>query len=353
MPAVDSLSAFLDNSDIAGGDMTGQGGQSQDAADRMPSANAALPSLALVVPCYNEQEVLPHTAEVLAALLAKLVAERQVSADSAVYFVDDGSSDRTWELIAALNTRNPALRGIRLSRNVGHQRALLAGMLNVEADVVITMDANLQDDPAVIGRMLLAHAEGADVVYGVRNDRQVDTTGKRITARLYYRLMLRLLGVKLIEDHADFRLMSRRAVAALAEFPERNLFLRAMVPLVGFPWTTVEYARAERSAGVTKYSPRKMLSFAVDGITAFSVAPLRLIFWLGLVTALLSFGASAWAFLAWSVGGVTIPGWTSIVLPMTLLGGVQLISLGVLGEYLARIYTETKRRPHYFVQERL
>lgn len=341
------------NRSMAGGDMAGQSGQAQEAADPLPSAGGALPSLALVIPCYNEQEALPHTAEVLAALLTNLVAEGKVSAGSAVHFVDDGSSDRTWEIVTALNARNPALRGLRLSRNVGHQRALLAGMLNVEADVIVTMDADLQDDPAVIGRMLLAHAEGADVVYGVRNDRQADTAGKRITAQLYYRLMRRLLGVKLIEDHADFRLMSRRAVVALSEFPERNLFLRAMVPLVGFPSTTVEYARAERSAGVTKYSPRKMLSFAVDGITAFSVAPLRLIFWLGLVTALLSFLASAWAFLAWSVGGVTIPGWTSIVLPMTLLGGVQLISLGILGEYLARIYTETKHRPHYFVQERL
>jgi polyisoprenyl-phosphate glycosyltransferase len=305
--------------------------------------------LRIVVPCYNEEEVLPHTAQCLLGVLDQLQQRGLVSKDSGILFVDDGSKDRTWELVESLATSSPRVAGVKLSKNRGHQQALKAGLDHADADVAISMDADLQDDPAAMEPMLQAHLAGADVVYGVRRARDTDSWFKRVSAQSYYRL-LALFGVDVVFNHADYRLLSRRALQALSGFREHHLFLRGIVPLLGFPTATVSYDRQERRAGESKYPLHRMLAFAWQGITSFSPAPLRFITALGLVVSLASLAFTAWALWVWMFTNRAVPGWTSTVVPVYFLGGVQLLSIGILGEYIAKIYTESKRRPAYFVE---
>jgi glycosyltransferase involved in cell wall biosynthesis len=312
----------------------------------------ALPRLAIVVPCHNEEEVLPGTARTLLARLNSLREEGLVAPSSSLCLVDGGSTDRTWALIRELHATEPRVQGLKLTRNFGHQAALLAGMFEVDADAVVTIDADLQDDETCITEMVRQFRAGHDLVLGVRDDRRSDTTVKRATAHGYYRL-LRLLGVNVVFNHADYRLMSRRAVDELRQYPETNLFLRGIVPMLGLPATTVRYARRARTAGRTKYPARRMLSLAWEGVTSFSVAPLRLVSALGFLIALGSLGVTAWALAVKLLWGTAVPGWASIVVPMYFLGGVQILCLGVIGEYVGKIYLESKRRPRYAVQSRL
>lgn len=307
-------------------------------------------TLSIVVPCYNEEAVLPETARRLLELLARLRGAGKISARSTAYFVDDGSRDRTWSLIEDLSRRHRAIGGIRLSRNRGHQNALLAGLFRVPGDVIVSVDADLQDDLNAIDAMIDAHKAGSDIVYGVRGSRGADTVFKRLTAQAYYRL-LHIMGVDIVFNHADFRLMSRRAVEALKEFKEVNLFLRGIIPQLGFATTTVHYDRAGRFAGESKYPLVKMLALAVQGITSFSATPLRMITATGLVV---SFGAlivTLWALFIRLFTDHAMPGWTSTVVPMYFLGGIQLLSIGVIGEYVAKVYMETKQRPRFLVDK--
>jgi glycosyltransferase involved in cell wall biosynthesis len=305
--------------------------------------------LAIVVPCYNEQEVLPETNRRLMSLLDRLAAAGLVRADSAVHYVDDGSRDRTWELIQGLAQQDTRVHGLKLSRNRGHQAALVAGLLTVQGDALVSIDADLQDDVDVIEAMVREFIAGHEVVYGVRDSRATDTAFKRGTALAYYGL-LRRMGVDLVHNHADFRLLGRRAVEALREYGEVNLFLRGVVPLIGYKATSVKYDRAERFAGVSKYPLRKMLAFAIEGITSFSIVPLRLITLLGLVISVFSFFMILFVLYGTLVLQAVIPGWASSVVPIYFLGGIQLLSLGIIGEYVSKIYMETKRRPRYFVE---
>jgi glycosyltransferase involved in cell wall biosynthesis len=309
----------------------------------------AAPILAVVVPCYNEQEVLPETTRRLSALLQRMVQAGQVDPRSRIWYVDDGSRDATWSLIdAAASAPGSVVRGLKLSRNRGHQIALLAGLLGARGDVLISVDADLQDDLEAIPAMLERHAAGCDIVYGVRRSRTRDTAFKRLTAEGYYRLLDRL-GVEVVFNHADYRLMSRRAVEALRAFPETNVFLRGIVPQLGFPTAVVEYDRAERFAGDSKYPLRKMLALAWQGVTSFSAVPLRAITTLGLLVSLGSLGLAFWALFVRLFTAEAVPGWASIVIPLFFLSGVQLLSLGVIGEYVAKVFVETKRRPLYFI----
>lgn len=307
--------------------------------------------LAIVVPCYNEEDVLPETIKRLDELLAGLTASAKISPDSGIYLIDDGSRDRTWALISEHGAVNPRVHGVRLSRNRGHQNAVLAGLAAAEGDAIVTIDADLQDDVAVIEKMVDLHAAGTDIVYGVRQSRASDTGFKRITAEAYYKI-LGAMGVQIIFNHADYRLMSRRALAALAQFTEVNMFLRGIVPQLGFTTATVTYDRAERFAGESKYPLRKMLALAMDGITSFSVAPLRMIAGFGMAVCLFSAFMIAWVLIGKLTGRV-FPGWASTVLPTYFLGGVQLFSIGVIGEYVGKIYLETKRRPRFFIEEKI
>jgi glycosyltransferase involved in cell wall biosynthesis len=307
-------------------------------------------NLGIVVPCYNEEEVLPETARRLDALLERLVRAGKVDPASRVCFVDDGSRDRTWAIIEELSRTNPRFSGIKLARNRGHQNALLSGLLTVPGDALVSIDADLQDDTEVIARMVDLHAQGNDIVYGVRASRATDTTFKRGTAQLYYRI-LHLFGVKIVYNHADFRLMSRRAIEGLRQFDEVNLFLRGIIPLIGYRTATVEYDRAARHAGESKYPLRKMLALAADGITSFSAAPLRFIAALGVLVFLVSIALTFWALWVRLFTDDAIPGWASSVIPVFFLGGVQLLSLGVLGEYMAKIYFEVKRRPRFIIEK--
>jgi glycosyltransferase involved in cell wall biosynthesis len=306
--------------------------------------------LSLVVPCFDEQEVLPHTNARLSSLLEGLIASRKVSRDSEIVFVDDGSRDRTWDLIRDFHERDGRKHGIKLSKNCGHQTALLAGLFASTGDVVVSIDADLQDDVGAIEAMLDEHARGHDIVFGVRRSRRVDSPFKRGTARGYYSL-LRFFGVDVVFDHADFRLMSRRALAALRQFGEVNLFLRGIVPLIGYSSTTVSYDRVERFAGRSKYPLRKMIALAIDGITSFSTVPLRFIALLGILVSTASAAMIGWVVWVREFTDAAVPGWASSVIPIYFLGGVQLLSVGVLGEYVAKVYMESKRRPRYFVEE--
>ena len=315
-----------------------------------PNRHPAGIRAAVVVPCYNEVQVLPETNRRLLALLSRLARQGLVSADSAIYYVDDGSRDGTWALIEQLAGDDGHVRGVKLSRNCGHQSALLAGLLSAEGDAIISIDADLQDDIEAIEKMLLAFNEGYEIVYGVRDSRATDSTFKRSSAQLYYRLMKRM-GVNLVYDHADFRLMSRRAVDALRHYDEVNLFLRGIVPLIGLRSTSVRFDRAARFAGESKYPLRKMLGFAVNGITSFSVVPLRLITLTGILVSLFSFAMTLYVLYGRLVMGNLVPGWASSVIPIYFLGGLQLLSIGVLGEYVAKTYFETKRRPRFFIEK--
>lgn len=306
--------------------------------------------IAIVVPCYNEEEVLPETARRLTDLLDQLVSRRKVSPDSKIYFVDDGSQDRSWSIIEDLAKQHPHIHGIKLSRNHGHQYALLCGLMSADGDAVISVDADLQDDLNAIGEMLDAFAQGCEVVYGVRSSRTTDTAFKRYTARSYYWL-LRSMGVDLVVDHADFRLLSRRAVEALRSYQESNLFLRGIIPKLGFKAGKVYYERQKRFAGESKYPLRKMASLALDGITSFSPVPLRIIAALGFLVTFLSAFLGMWTIAMRLFSNATLPGWASTVVPIYFLGGLQLLGIGMIGEYLARVYIESKRRPRYIVEK--
>lgn len=306
--------------------------------------------VAIVVPCYNEQEVLPETAHRLADLLKLHIVQGKIEANSTIYFVDDGSRDRTWVLIEDLARANPHMRGIKLSHNRGHQNALLAGVMRAEGDVVISVDADLQDDLAAIGDMLDAHAQGNDVVYGVRSLRDTDSVFKRITATGYYRL-LKLMGVELVPNHADYRLLSRCVVEALRQYDERNLFLRGLIPTLGFRSTNVYYERHERFAGESKYPLSKMLALAWEGVSSFTPMPLHIITGLGVLVSVISALLGLWAVAVRLFTEVAMPGWASTVVPIYFLGGLQLLGIGVLGEYLSKIYMEVKKRPRYIIEK--
>lgn len=310
------------------------------------------PILYIVVPCYNEEEVLRETNSRLTALLRRLVDEGKVSADSRVMYVNDGSRDRTWELIRQFHDEGP-VRGVNLAGNVGHQHALLAGMTVAKdlCDVLVSIDADLQDDIEAIPAMLARFADGCDIVYGVRKERKTDTFFKRNTALAFYKLM-RVLGVKSVYNHADYRLMSKRAVEQLCRFKERNLFLRGIVPLVGYRTDTVYYDRSARLAGESKYPFSKMLNFAIDGITSFSVKPLRLIVALGIAMVIMSLAIFVYVLTAYAQDNV-VPGWSSLMISIWFVGGCTLISLGVVGEYIGKIYIEVKERPQYNIEELL
>ena len=307
-------------------------------------------TLAMVIPCYNEEEVLPTTKKELSALLDRLKAKGLVDEKSFICFVDDGSKDRTWQMIEEF-AKEPYIKGLKLSRNCGHQNALLAGLFYAESlsDAAISMDADLQDDISVVEQMCQKFQEGYEIVYGVRKRRDTDTAFKRITAEGFYKVM-RLMGVDIIENHADFRLMSKRALGWLKEFEEVNLFLRGIIPLLGLKSDIVYYDRKERFAGESKYPLKKMLSFAWDGITSFSVAPLRFITFLGIGVLVVSLFLSIWA-LGAKLSGSAVSGWTSMMLIVLFLGGVQMLSIGIIGEYIGKIYKETKRRPRFFVEK--
>lgn len=309
------------------------------------------PVLYLVVPCYNEQEVLSDTAEKLAHKLTQLIDAGKISERSRIAFVNDGSSDCTWEIIRAYTERSALFSGINLAHNEGHQNALLAGLMTVlpYADVTISMDADLQDDINAVDAMLEKYAAGVNIVYGVRADRSSDTFFKRFTAESFYRAM-RALGADIVFNHADFRLMDRRALTALAEYPEVNLFLRGIVPMIGLTHGVVYYARKERLAGVSKYPWRRMASFAWEGVTSLSARPIRLIAQMGMFISFISGLILIWSIVRHFIGE-TVVGWTSLVVSLWFLGGLILLSVGVIGEYVAKIYLEVKRRPRYLVQD--
>lgn len=308
-------------------------------------------TLYVVIPCYKEEEVLPETARRMKIKMKSLMDSGMISPESRVMFVNDGSKDRTWDIIAQLHEEDKLFSGVNLSRNRGHQNALLAGLMTAVnyADMVVSMDADLQDDINAIDAMVEQYHNGYDVVYGVRSSRKTDTFFKRFTAESFYRLM-KALGVDIIFNHADYRLMSRRALEGLADFKEVNLFLRGIVPQIGYPWTTVEYARAERFAGESKYPLKKMLSFAFDGITSFSIKPMRLILHLGAIVFAISILMLLWALAAY-ISGSSVAGWTSLMGSIWLIGGIQLLSLGVIGEYVGKVYGETKARPRFIIQQ--
>jgi glycosyltransferase involved in cell wall biosynthesis len=306
--------------------------------------------LAIVVPCFNEAEVLPSSLVQLAATRKQLVDEGLITPESTITFVDDGSTDGTWQLIEQWGARDASVHRIKLTRNQGHQNALIAGLLSVEGDAIVSIDADLQDDVATIRDMVLKFRAGAQIVYGVRGDRGSDSAFKRGSAEGYYRL-LRMLGVDVVFNHADYRLMGRAAIDALRQFPEANLFLRGIVPMLGFPSGEVTYRRRERRAGKTKYALGRMLSLSWDGVTSFTTRPLRWITIGGFIVSAFSFAIGCWAVSVRIFFDAAVPGWASTVVPMYFLGGVQLISLGVLGEYVAKLYIESKRRPRYIVEK--
>ncbi|MBT9566870.1 MAG: glycosyltransferase family 2 protein [Thiobacillus sp.] len=306
--------------------------------------------LGIVVPCYNEEAVLPETAKRLLALLERLASTGLVTAASSVYFVDDGSKDKTWSLIEGMSQSDSRIHGIKLSRNQGHQNALIAGLFGAQGDVLVSIDADLQDDVDVIEEMVRKYVEGFEIVYGVRQSRGTDTRFKRGSAELYYWLLAKM-GVDIVHNHADYRLMGRRALDALQGYSEVNLFLRGIVPLLGFRATTAYYDRSERFAGESKYPLRKMLALALDGITSFSVVPLRMISMLGFLVSLFSVLMIGWVLYGKMFTSYAIPGWASSIIPIYFLGGIQLLSIGVLGEYVAKIYLETKRRPRYLIEK--
>ena len=309
--------------------------------------------LYIVIPCYNEEEVLDKTKTELKKKMNTLIQNKKIDKQSKVIFVNDGSKDKTWDLIQQFYQGDKLFGGINLSRNRGHQNALLAGLLTVkdDADIVISMDADLQDDIDAIDLMIEKRKEGADVVYGVRNSRKKDSFFKRITAQGFYRVM-KMLGVDVIYNHADYRLTSRRVLDSLKDYREVNLFLRGIFPLIGFKSDIVYYERKERFAGKSKYPLKKMLNFAWDGITSFSVKPIRLVLNVGVVILFLSFLMILYSIIQ-KVLGNTVDGWTFIVCSLWLLGGIQMLSLGIIGEYIGKIYSETKARPRYLVTDYL
>ena len=309
-----------------------------------------IPSLAVVIPCYNEEEMLPKTLATMLDLRESMIAKGKINQDSKIYLVDDGSKDKTWKILAEEATKNTALVAVKLSRNKGHQNALYAGLCTTTEDITVSIDADLQDDPQNIEAMVDEYLKGNDVVYGVRSARHTDTFFKRFTAEGYYHLMKKM-GVDLVFNHADFRLLSRRALESLKEYDESNLFLRGIVREVGYPSSIVTYERQAREAGESKYPLRKMLSFAWKGITAFSTTPLRMITVLGLLSGFASFALIAWVLTVRFFTDNAAPGWASVLLPLLFIGSVQLLCLGIIGEYLSKIYEEVKKRPKFHISD--
>lgn len=307
--------------------------------------------LCMVIPCYNEEEVLLETAARLSEKYDKLIFDGKISGDSRIVFVDDGSKDQTWPIISCLTKENVYFEGLKLSRNRGHQNALLAGLLTVKDhfDAVISMDADLQDDINAIDKMIESYSDGNDIVYGVRSNRKKDSCFKRWTAQGFYKVM-KWMGAETVYNHADFRLMSRRALDALAEFSEVNLFLRGMVPLIGFKSDTVYYERNKRFAGKSKYPLRKMISFAFEGITSLSIRPIDLIIRLGILLCAVGVGILVYALIQHFLGHTTA-GWTSLMASIWTLGGIQLSAIGVIGKYIGKMYLETKHRPRYIIEK--
>ena len=309
--------------------------------------------LYLVIPCYNEEEVLPITQKEKKKKMDNLIKNKKISKDSKVMFVNDGSKDKTWELIEEYHKEDPLFVGVKLSRNKGHQNALLAGLMTAKkyADITISMDADLQDDINVIDKMIAENNAGSEIVYGVRSSRKKDSWFKRFTAESFYKLM-NAMGVEVVFNHADCRLMSKRALDELEHFEEANLFLRGLIPLLGFKTSIATYERNERAAGESKYPLKKMLSFAWDGITSFSVKPLKMITTLGFIMLFISVVMIIYTIIV-KILGNTVDGWAFIMLSIWFIGGVQLVSVGLIGEYIGKIYNETKHRPRYIIEKEL
>ncbi len=306
--------------------------------------------LAIVVPCYNEEEVLPMSIETLMDTLSRMISEHKIAPNSFLLFVNDGSRDKTWTILKEAYTGYDNIFAIQLARNVGHQNALLAGlcMAKEHADMVVSIDADLQDDVNAIGEMVDAYRDGCDIVYGVRSSRKKDSFFKRQSAQMFYRF-LSIMGVETVYNHADFRLMSKRALEELSKYEESNLYLRGMIPLLGYQTREVLYERKERMAGESKYPLKKMLSLAFDGITSFSTKPITMIVTLGVTVLLICLLAAVYAFVSYYQGNVE-KGWTSLILSIWFIGGVQLISIGIIGEYIGKIYKEVKKRPKYNIE---
>ena len=310
------------------------------------------PILYLVIPCYNEEQVLPITAPIFMGKLSELIEKREISDKSRVLFVNDGSGDSTWDIIEKLSKEQTLIKGICLSRNMGHQNALLAGLMTAkeECDVTVSIDCDGQDDINAVDKMLAEYKNGCDIVYGVRDSRKTDSFFKRHSAQFFYKLLNRL-GAKTIYNHADYRLMSSRALGELEKFKEVNIYLRGMVPMVGFKSTSVTYDRTERLAGKSKYPLKKMLKLAADGITNLSVKPIHLIFLIGIISVLLSLAGIIWSIVAHFLS-YTVAGWSSIIAIICFFGGIQILCIGVIGEYIGKIYMETKARPRYIISKK-
>ncbi len=309
--------------------------------------------LYLVIPCYNEESVLKETTKQLTVKMESLIKSKKISKDSKVMYVNDGSKDKTWELIEDIHKENKMFIGLKLSRNRGHQNALLAGLMTAKkyADIVISMDADLQDDIDVVDKMVDKYMEGNEIVYGVRSSRDKDTWFKRTTAEGFYKFMS-LMGVEIVFNHADYRLMSKKALDELEKFSEINLFLRGIIPLIGFKTDVVTYERKERFAGESKYPLKKMLTFAFDGITSFSIKPIRFILFLGVFFCIVSALVLIYCIVQ-KILSNTVPGWTFLACSIWFLSGVQMMSLGIIGEYVGKVYSETKRRPRFIIEEEL
>lgn len=310
------------------------------------------PTLYIVIPCYNEQEVLPITKDLFLSKITELVNLEKISVDSRILFVNDGSKDNTWDIIKKLSKESEYFKGISLSRNRGHQNALVAGLMTAKekADITISIDCDGQDDINAMNEMVDAYLDGCEVVYGVRKKRTTDTAFKRFTAEGFYHIM-NLLGAEVVFNHADYRLLSKRVLEEFSEFKEVNLFLRGLIPLVGFKSTSVYYDRAERAAGESHYPLKKMLSLAFEGITSLSVKPIKIIIEVGVLISIISFIGVIWAIVS-SIQGKTVAGWASTVCIVCFMGGVQLLSQGVIGEYIGKIYMEVKQRPRYIISEK-
>ncbi|WP_157861798.1 glycosyltransferase family 2 protein [Erwinia tasmaniensis] len=309
------------------------------------------PSLAIVVPCYNEKDAFPYCLDGLTTVLSTLISKGKIRDNSYVLFVDDGSKDNTWEQIKSASRKSTFVQGLKLSRNRGHQIALMAGLSNANTDVTVSIDADLQDDISCIEKMIDKYSEGFEIVYGVRDNRDSDSAFKRTTANKFYSLMNRL-GVNQVPNHADFRLLGRTALTALNKFKEQNVYLRGLIPLLGYKSTNVYYSRDERVAGESKYPLKKMVALALEGITSLTITPLRMIAMVGIVTCLISSIAAIYAVIE-KLQGDTVAGWTSVMIAIFFLGGVQMLSLGIIGEYIGKIYMESKNRPKFFIEEKI
>lgn len=311
------------------------------------------PILYIVIPCYNEEEVLPITSSKIIEKIHNLINKKKISTKSKICFVDDGSKDNTWNIVCELNTNNKLVSGIKLSRNKGHQNALLAGLItNKEyADVIISMDADLQDDIDAIDAMIDNYNNGSEIVYGVRKSRKKDSFFKRNTAQLFYKLM-RFMGVDIIYNHADYRLLSKKVLNQLEKFDEVNLFLRGIIPQIGYSSSIVYYERNKRAAGKSKYPLKKMIKFAIEGITSFSIRPLKMITSIGFIMSIFSFIMLVYA-ISMKIIGNTVSGWTFIIVSIWMVSGIQMLSMGIMGEYIGKIYSETKKRPKYIIEKEL